>query len=598
MKNAFCKKQLFECSKELSAVAMGNLPAQTVIKNAKLVNVCTKEIISNTDVAIHSGRIALVGDASHCVGKDTLVIDANGKYLAPGLLDGHIHIESSMLSATEYARCAISHGTTGIFHDPHEICNVLGMKGVDIMVEDAKKTPLKAMLTTPSCVPAVEGFEDTGAVVTAQDIKEDMKRAETVGLGEMMNFPGVINSLDPVHAITNETLKADKIITGHYSLPETGKGLNAYIASGIRCCHESTRAEDALAKMRLGMYAMFREGSAWHDLHALSKAITENPNIDTRYAVLISDDTHPHTLLADGHLDHLLRRAVEEGIDPIVAIQMLTINCAQCFKLDNELGSITPSKCADMILFDNLSDFNVSMVLIDGDIVAQNGKVTYTTEKGAYPDFALNTIHLGEEITADTFKIPTDKESLEIRVIEIIPAGVPNYERHITVFSKDGFIESDTNQDVIKAFVFDRHKESGSHGVGFIKGFKLKSGAVASTVAHDAHNLFVAGTNDEDMALAAKTLIESGGGLVACENGKILGHVPLPLAGLMNPFESAENLSALIEELMSAFVTLGCDIVSPFMTMALIPLACLPELRLTNRGLVDCTKFEFVPLEV
>ncbi len=598
MKNAFCKKQLFECSKELSAVAMGNIPAETVIKNAKLINVCTKEIQEFTDVAVHSGRIALVGDASHCIGKDTKVIDANGRYLAPGLLDGHIHIESSMLSATEYARCVISHGTTGIFHDPHEICNVLGMKGVDIMVEDAKKSPLKAMLTTPSCVPAVEGFEDTGAIITAEDIKEDMKRAETVGLGEMMNFPGVINSLDSVHAITNETLKADKIITGHYSLPETGKGLNAYIASGIRCCHESTRAEDALAKMRLGMYAMFREGSAWHDLHALSKAITENPHIDTRYAVLISDDTHPHTLLSDGHLDHLLRRAVEEGIDPLTAIQMLTINCAQCFKLDNELGSIAPSKCADMILFDNLKDFNVSLVLIDGDIVAENGEVTYTTKKGEYPDFALNTIQLGEEITSDTFKIPTDKESLEIRVIEIIPAGVPNYERHIKVKSVNGFIESDINQDVIKAFVFDRHKKSGTHGVGFIKGFKLKSGAVASTVAHDAHNLFVAGTNDDDMALAAKTLIESGGGLVACENGKILGHVPLPLAGLMNPFESAENLSALIEGLSSAFVTLGCDIVSPFMTMALIPLACLPELRLTNRGLVDCTKFEFVPLEV
>ncbi len=598
MKNVFCKKQLYECSKELSDVAMGRLPAETVIKNSKLVNVCTKEIIENTDVAIHSGRIALVGDASHCIGDKTLVINADGKYLAPGFLDGHIHIESSMLNAVEYARCVVSHGTTGIFYDPHEICNVLGMSGVDIMVEDASKTPLKAMLVTPSCVPAVGGFEDSGAVITAKEIEEDMKRDVTVGLGEMMNFPGVINSFDAVHAITNETLKADKVITGHYSMPETGMGLNAYIASGVRCCHESTRKEDAIAKMRLGMYAMFREGSAWHDLQELAKSITENENIDTRYAMLISDDTHPHTLLNDGHLDHLLRRAVQEGIDPIVAIQMLTINCAQCFRLDNEIGSIAPSKCADMVLFDNLKDFNVSTVLIDGEVVADNGEILFELPKPNYPDFALNTMHVGEEITAETFKVKTDNDKVTVRVMEIIPVKVGNYERHIILDTQDGYIKSDISQDALKAFVFERHNGTATHGVGFVKGFNIKKGALASTVAHDAHNLFVIGTNDEDMALAANTLIKSGGGLVACEDGKILGHVALPLAGLMNPFESAEVLSERIEELSKAWVTLGCNIESPFMTMALIPLACLPELRLTNRGLVDCTKFEFVPLLV
>ncbi len=598
MKNVFCKKPLYDCSKDLSSVAMGRIPAQTVIINSKLVNVCTKEIIENTDVAIHSGRIALVGDAKHCIGEGTKVIDAQGRYLAPGLLDGHIHIESSMLSAMEYARCVIPHGTTAIFYDPHEICNVLGMKGVDIMVEDAAKTPLKAMLVTPSCVPAVEGFEDSGAVITSTDIKKDMKRDVTVGLGEMMNFPGIINSADAVHAITNETLKAEKVITGHYSMPETGMGLNAYIASGVRCCHESTRKEDAIAKMRLGMYAMFREGSAWHDLHELAKSITENKHMDTRYAMLISDDTHPHTLLVDGHLDHLLRRAVQEGIDPIVAVQMLTINCAQCFMLDHEIGSITPSKCADIIMFDNLKDFNISTVLIDGEVVAEDGKTLYKTPKADYPDYAINTMNIGENITADTFKIPTKKDNVTVRVMEIIPERVGNYERHITLDTTDGFIKSDVVQDAIKAFVFERHNNTATHGVGFVKGFNIKKGAIASTVAHDAHNLFVMGTNDDDMAIAANTLIKSGGGFVAVLDGKIIGHVALPLAGLMNPFESAEVLSDKIEELSNAWVKLGCDIVSPFMTMALIPLACLPELRLTNRGLVDCTRFEFVQLEV
>ncbi len=597
MYNKFCKKQLWECSGDLSSVALGRIPAETVIKNAKLINVCTKEIIENTDVAIHSGRIALVGDAEHCIGEDTKVIDANGMYIAPGMLDGHIHIESSMLSAGEYARSVIPHGTTGIYYDPHEICNVLGFRGVELMIKDAERTPLKAMLTLPSCVPAVPGFEDSGATITSADIKEQIKLDEVVGLGEMMNFPGIQMSVPETHAITGETLKADKIVTGHYSIPDTGMGLNAYIAAGIRCCHESTRAEDALEKMRLGMYAMFREGSAWHDLKEVSRAVTEN-KVDSRFAVLISDDTHPHTLLENGHLDHIVRRAIEEGIDPVEAVQMVTINCAQCFHMDNELGSITPGKCADIIFIDNLEDFNVKKVIIDGDLVAENGKMLCEFAGYEYPEFAMNTMHIGEEITADTFKVKTDKkDNVTVRAIEIIPARVGDYERHITLKVKDGLIESDTEQDVLKTFVFERHNNTGKHGIGFVKGFNIKCGAMASTVAHDAHNLLVIGTNDEDMALAANTLIKCGGGMCAVSDGKVLGCVELPLAGLMN-VKSAEEMSKKVVNLDKAWKEIGCDIVSPFMTMALIPLACLPELRLTDRGLVDCTKFTFAELEV
>lgn len=596
MYNKFCKKQLWECSKDLSSVAMGRIPAETVITNAKLVNVCTKEIMENTDVAIHSGRIALVGDAKHCIGEGTKVIDAEGQYIAPGLLDGHIHVESSMLSVGEYAKAVIPHGTVGIYYDPHEICNVLGLPGVDLMVKDSERTPLKAMLTAPSCVPAVPGFEDSGAVVTSDDIREEMKKDACVGLGEMMNFPGIVGSADETHAITDETLKADKIITGHYSIPDTGMGLNAYIAAGVRCCHESTRAEDALAKMRLGMYAMLREGSAWHDLAEVSKAVTQN-EIDSRFAVLISDDTHPLTLTHSGHLDHIVRRAIEEGIDPITAVQMVTINCAQCFQMDNELGSITPGKCADIIFVDDLVSFNVSRVIIDGDVVAENGKMLNEFAPFEYPEFAMNTMHVGEKITADTFKVRTNKkDEAEVRVIEIIPARVSDYERHMTLKVKDGCLESDTEQDVLKTFVFERHNNTGKHGVGFVKGFNIKCGAMASTVAHDAHNLLVIGTNDEDMALAANTLINCGGGMCAVQNGEVLGCVPLPLAGLMNT-KPNEEMSRLVESLSEAWVKIGCNIVSPFMTMALIPLACLPELRLTDRGLVDCNRFCFADLE-
>ena len=596
MINKFCKMPLWECSQTLSAVAGGAAPAELVIKNAKLVNVCTKEIQENISVAVACGRIALVGDAEHCIGPDTQVIDAQGQYLAPGFLDGHIHVESSMMSVGEYARSVVPHGTSGIYMDPHEIYNVLGMDGIKAMLEDAKRVPLKSMLTTPSCVPAVPGFEDTGSFVGPAEIEEIMKWDECVGLGEMMNFPGILGSTDHAHGITGNTLKAGKIVTGHYSLPETGKGLNAYIASGARCCHESTRAEDALAKMRLGMYAQLREGSAWHDLKEVSRALKEQ-EVDSRFAMLISDDTHPHTLLAQGHLDHIVRRAVEEGIDPITAIQMVTINCAQCFQVDHDMGSVTPGKCADMVLINNMEDLQVTKVWIDGDLVAEDGKMVNEIAPYEYPDWATHSMHVGETITADTFKIPASAEEVTVRAIEVIPARVGSIERFITLKAQNGYLESDPAQDTLKTVVFERHHETGTKGVGFVKGFGIECGAMASTVAHDAHNLLVIGTNDEDMALAANTLIECGGGMVAVQNGKVLGVVPLPIAGLMND-KPAEEMSELVEALEAAWAQIGCSMPSPFMTMALIPLACLPELRLTNRGLVDCRTFEFVPLEV
>lgn len=597
MFNKFNNKPLWEVSKTLSAVAQGRQGADTVIINARLINVCTREIIENTDVAISNGRIALVGNAKHCIKENTEVIDAKGQYIAPGFLDGHIHVESSMLSVSEYARSVIPHGTVGIYMDPHEICNVLGLNGVKYMIEDGKRTPLKNMVTTPSCVPAVPGFEDTGAMIGPEDVAMTMEWDSVVGLGEMMNFPGILYSTDHAHGVVGETLKANKIVTGHYSLPETGKGLNGYIASGVRCCHESTRAEDALAKMRLGMYAMLREGSAWHDLKEVSKAITEN-DVDSRFAVLISDDTHPKTLLNYGHLDHIIRRAIEEGIDPITAIQMVTINCAQCFRMDHELGSITPGKCADIVFIENLNKVNVTKVIIDGNVVAENGTLISEIDEYKYPEDAMNSMHVKNIITKNSFNIYVEnKEKVTARVIEIIPVRVGTYERHIELDVKDGKVQCDPNKDVLKAAVFERHKETGTVGYGFVKGFGIKEGAMASTVAHDAHNLLVIGTNDEDMALAANTLIECGGGMVAVKAGKVIGLVPLPIAGLMSD-KPLKEMAQKVEELDKAWKEIGCDIASPFMTMALISLACLPELRLTNRGLVDCNKFEFVSLFV
>ena len=498
----------------------------------------------------------------------------------------------------------IPHGTVGIYMDPHEICNVLGLEGVKCMAEDAARTPLKAMITTPSCVPAVPGFEDTGSSIGPEDVEGTMDWDSVVGLGEMMNFPGILNSDERTHRIVGATLKAGKIVTGHYSMPETGMGLNAYIASGTRCCHESTRAEDALAKMRLGMYAQLREGSAWHDLHQVAKAITEH-KVDTRYANLVSDDAHPETLIHEGHLDHIVRRAVQEGIDPVTAIQMVTINCAQCFQMDHELGSIAPGKCADIVFINNLEDLKVTRVMIDGDVVAENGKMTVSFEPYTYPDWAMDSVHVGSVVTADSFRIdapkaadgsaPADGSKVKVQVIEVGSGKVADIAGTAVLTVADGQVHSDTEQDVLKTAVFERHHRTGKVGFGFCKGFGIRCGAMASTVAHDAHNLLVVGTNDEDMALAANTLIESKGGMAVVQNGKVLGVVPLPIAGLMND-KPAEEMAAMVDHLTKCWEQIGCTMVSPFMTMALIPLACLPELRLTDRGLVDCRTFQFTPL--
>ena len=574
MLNKFCKKPLYEVTRTMAKVAMGVEKAELVIRNAKLVNVCTAEIQEGIDVAITQGRIALVGDAAHCIGENTKVIEADGQYIAPGFMDAHIHVESAMLTCGEYARAVVPHGTTGIFMDPHEICNVCGPEGVKYMIEDAKNAPLKCMANAPSCVPAVAGFEDTGSAIGPNEIREMMTWDGIVGLGEMMSFPNVLSAEENIHGELAETLKADQVITGHFSIPDTDRGLNAYIASGVRCCHESTRAVDVLEKMRHGMYALMRYGSAWHDMPVIIKAILDN-KVEDRFACMISDDTHPDTLV---------------------------INPATCFRLDHEMGSITPGKCADIVFFDDLNDIRITRTIIDGDVVAENGKMTVEIGKSEVPAFVRDSMHVGKTITPESFQIAAPEGrapdgTVKARAIEIIPNRVGSYERFVDLKVKNGFVEADTAQDVMKMVVFERHHETGTKGMGFVKGFGFKKGAMAQTVAHDAHNLLVAGTNDEDMALAANTLIECGGGMCAVADGKVLALVPLPIAGLMSE-RPVEEVAELVSKLDAAWAEMGCVINSPYMTMAIIPLACLPELRLTNRGLVDCRTFQFADLFV
>lgn len=589
--------KLSEVTKELVMVAQGIDKAELVIKNGNLINVNTGEILENIDVAITHGRIALVGNADHTIGENTKIIDATGLYISPGFMDGHIHVESSMLSVKEYAKAVIPHGTTTIYMDPHEIGNVLGVQGVKLMIEDGKDVPLRVYTAMPSCVPATPGFEDTGAFISAKDIEESMKWDTVAGLGEMMNFPGVLSGDNEMHKELIATLESNKTITGHYSMPETGMGLNAYIASGVRCCHESVRKEDAIAKMRLGMYVQLREGSAWHDVKETVRSITEN-NIDTRFATLVSDDTHPDTLITKGHMDHIVKRAIEEGVNPITAIQMVTINVADCFNMNRDLGSISPGKWADILLIKDLTKVQVDKVLINGELIAEKNKMCIHISKSNYPDFAKNTMNIGRTLDASDFEIlapSTKKDHALLNIMEIIEAKVGTYARKNSLPIINGVVKNDLSKDIIKAAVIERHNATGTMGKGFVTGFGLKDGAVASTVAHDSHNLLIVGTNDEDMALAGNTLAEVGGGMVAVKNGEIIALNPLPIAGLISE-EDAETVSQSVAKLDSAWKKLGCELVSPFMTMALISLAVLPELRLTNRGLFDTVNFKKIDI--
>ena len=501
-----------------------------------------------------------------------------------------------MITVSEYARAVIPHGTTAIFMDPHEICNVCGPEGVKAMINDAKCTPLKAIANAPSCVPANEGFEDTGSHIGPEEIRDMMTWDGIMGLGEMMCYSKVLDADPNIHSELAETLKADQIITGHYPVEDTGAGLNAYIASGIRCCHESVRAEDVLEKMRHGMYAQLRFGSVWQDMPVIIRAILDN-HIDDRFACLVSDDMQPHTLTEDGHMDHIIRHAVREGLDPVKAIQFATINPASCFRMDHEMGSITPGKCADIVFFNDLNDIRVTRTIIDGEIAAENGKMTAAVGKPVYPSFVYDTMHVGQPVTPESFRIPAPAgtDHVKARVIGIIPNHLENNECLSDLKVINGTIAADPSQDIVKAAVFERHHGTGTKGCGFVKGFGLRKGAIAQTVAHDAHNLIAAGTNDEDMALAANTLIECGGGLCAAADGEVLALVRLPIAGLMSDL-TAEQMAEQLKDLNNACKKLGCVIDAPYMTMAYIPLACVPELRLTNRGLVDCRSFRFAGL--
>jgi adenine deaminase len=592
------RKELWEVTQTLVDAAMGRTQADVVLRGGKVVNVHTAEIQEAVDVAIKAGRVVLVGEVDHTIGGKTEVIDATGYFLLPGLVEGHVHIESSMITPTQFARAVLPHGTTAVFIDNHEVANVLGMEGIKLMMEEARALPLKVYLAMPSCVPALSGFEDAGAVIDASEIEGAMAWDHVAALGEMMNMPGVLAGDPGVHAKLRASLRAGKVVTGHYSIPETERGLQAFIAAGISSCHESTRKEDALAKLRLGMWTMLREGSAWHDLKDTIRAITET-DIDSRHAMMITDDTHPSTLINQGHMNHVVRRAIEEGLEPVRAVQMATINVAEYFHLGHDLGSISPGKCADIIFVRDLREMKVDRVLVDGLVVVAEGELRVRLPQFAYPPSASASVHLARPLTPDDFVIlaPAGRKKVIVRVIEVLGGQVVT--RHLQMERQvvDGAVPPSVREDVAKVASVERHKGSGQIGLGFVKGFHLQRGAVASTIAHDSHNLLIVGTNEADMAFAGNKLAETGGGMVVVREGEVLALLPLPVAGLMSQ-GPVEVVNEQVEALAQAWQDLGCDLVSPFMTMSILALPVIPELRITNRGLVDTVQFSAVKVIV
>jgi len=590
-----------ELTRSLVDVAMGRSPADLVIRDGQWVCVQTGEIIPHTDIAIAGERIAYVGrDASHTLGANTRLIEAEGRYLVPGLLDGHMHVESGMLTVTEFVRAVVPHGTTAMFVDPHEIANVFGLKGVRLMMDEAAVQPIHVWVQVPSCVPSAPGLETPGAVIGPAEVAEAMQWEGIIGLGEVMNFPGVFLGDEKMHAEMDAARRAGKVIGGHYAAADLGLPFHGYVAGGPEDDHEGTRLEDAIARARQGMKPMLRYGSAWQDVAGQVAAITKL-GLDPRHFLLCTDDCHADTLVNEGHMDRVLRHAIAQGIAPMTAIQMATLNTAEHFGVARHVGQIAPGRYADILLVGDLSQFQADMVLAKGRLLADGGRLLFAQPPFAYPHWATHSVHLARPLVADDFRLSVPPEhalrqTLQANVIGVIENQAPTRRLRFEVTVTNGEVRADVARDLAKVAVVERHHASGRIQVGLVHGFGFDAPcAIASTVGHDCHNLIVVGTDDAEMALAANRLAELGGGQIVVKSGQVIGQLELPIAGLMSN-EAAEVVARKAASVLAGFRACGCTLQNPNMQLSLLALVVIPQLRLSDLGLVDATQFQFVPV--
>ena len=571
--------------KRLIDVAAGREPADLVLKNANVIDVYQAEMISG-DLAIVDGKIA--GINGEYQGKET--IDLKGKIVAPGFIDPHIHVESSYVTPEEFGRLLVPHGTTTVLADPHEIVNVLGLSGLDYMIEAAKETALDIRYMMPSCVPATN-MENAGAVIEAADMISSFEKKQVDGLAEFMNFPGVIHAQDEVLDKLLAAKERGLRIDGHSPMV-FNEELNAYAAAGIANDHECSTVEELKDRIARGMYVFLREGSVTQNLRTLLNGVTDN---NYQRCVLSADDLQAKTILEKGHLDNSIRICIEEGVSPLRAIQMATINAAQCCQLTDR-GAIAPGLRADLVIFSDLAQPEIEATYIEGKLVAEKGTYLPTVKR-------ISTEKVQSSVHIDKFQ----KEQLKLnltsdkaRAIEVIPQEALTNEAIVSVKRDDqGQFVFDPKQDVTKIAVIERHHNTGNAFVGLLKGYGVKKGAIGLSIAHDSHNLIVTGTNDEDMAAAVQALKEQEGGVVLIESGKIIGNMALPIAGLMSDLTGEEVAQQEAEINRLAHEVLGVsNNVDPIMTLGFMSLAVIPNLKITDIGLVDVTKFEIVPVSV
>ncbi len=561
--------------------AIKNQKPELVLKNGKIVNVFTHEIIDK-DVAIHNGMIIGIGKYD---GEQN--IDLDGKYVAPGLIDAHVHIESSMLSPQEFSKAIVPRGTTTIIADPHEIGNVCGLDGIEYILDSTEDLPLDAYIMLPSCVPATN-FENSGAVLKAQDLEKFINHPRVLGLGELMNYPGVINKDSDVVDKLELAYRNDKKVDGH-APGVYGEGLNAYILSGVSTDHECSAKEEMLEKLSLGMNVLIREGSAAKDLKNLIQGLTV---YNSHRVMFCTDDKHPEDLLKDGHIDYNVRLAIENGVDPITAIQMATINPATCYNL-KRVGAIAPGYKANIIVFDNLKDFNIEEVYKDGKLVAKDKTALFTTETKKC-DKVINTVHL-TSISKENIQIDLNKD--EVNVIQLQPHSLITKKVMRKVDIKENKFECTKGSDILKLAVIERHKNTKNVGLGLVENFKLQNGAIATTIAHDSHNIIVVGDNDEDILNAVNEVIKMSGGIAISSSNTILDSLQLKIGGLMSDRDINyvnDKFSNLIDIAYNK-LHVNKDI-DPFLTLAFLALPVIPDIKLTDKGLFDVVNFDFIEI--
>jgi len=571
------------------AAARGDEPADLVFVNGRVVNVFTRRV-ERVDVSVFGGRVARVGGMG-LDAKET--IDLDGRFLAPGLIDAHMHVESTMMMPREFVRVSAPHGTTGVVLDPHEIANVLGMAGIRLLMDASVGLPMNIMFAASSCVPSSR-FENSGARLEAGDLEPMFDDDRVVALAEMMNYPGVF--LGDEGVLAKVKLGLERAVVDGHCPGLSGAALGAYVAAGIGSDHECTTAAEAIEKIGLGMRVFLREGSAARNLEALVPAV--NAENASRFC-FCTDDRHPGDLHREGHIDHVVRKAVTLGLDPVTALAMGSLHVADHYQRA-DLGGIAPGRQADLIVFDTLEDIRPTSVYCCGALVAENGEMAEgVLDDAAEPDdsFSRGSVRLAAGFTEDSLQIGAAEDCGLIRVIEADPHQLVTGERHMEPRIVDGAIVADPGRDLLKLAVIARHGNADGVGLGFVTGFGFTQGAMASTVGHDAHNLAVVGTNDSDMAIAARTVEESGGGQCVVRDGIVLGLLPLPIAGLISD-SIAEVVIEQQDGLLASVRELGCPIEDPFMPLSFLPLPVIPKLKLTDLGLVDVEEQRIVPLEV